>query len=268
MVRKNSPFFVLWNKICIFEKKQVEMTFIEAAITILKKFNNKPLSSSEIWKRIEEEKLLYSEGKTPWATLNTILLTNSDNSNIKKRSKNPILTIEENSKPLKFSLILNEIDKELPLILDEIDEKIIKTPLCEITDESLGWKKLNISNNYENIVYELTDCEEYTYIIEDKLRETIKIGKTKNDPTLRVNQLKTGNPSIKLLLVFPSTFYSEDELHKEYDDYRKDLEWFFFTKKLKLFVDNEISKKNLILEAYSKKIELIEIENKIFEKLK
>ena len=33
------------------------MTFIEAAITILKKFNNKSLSSSEIWSKIEEENL-------------------------------------------------------------------------------------------------------------------------------------------------------------------------------------------------------------------
>ena len=87
------------------------MTFIEAAITILKKFNNKSLSSSEIWSKIEEENLVKSDGKTPWATLNTILLTNSNNSNIKIRSKTPILTIEENSKPQKFSLLLDEIEK-------------------------------------------------------------------------------------------------------------------------------------------------------------
>jgi hypothetical protein len=244
------------------------MTFIEAAITILKKFNNKSLSSSEIWSKIEEENLVKSDGKTPWATLNTILLTNSNNSNIKIRSKTPILTIEENSKPQKFSLLLDEIEKNTIQIFDEVDEKIENTLLCEITDESLGWKKLKLSNNDENIVYEITDCEEYTYIIEDKLRETIKIGKTKNDPFLRVNQLKTGNPSINLLLVFPSTFYSEDELHKEYDDYRKDLEWFFFTKKLKIFVNNEITKKNLILETYSKKLQLIEFENKMIDILK
>ena len=66
---------------------------------------------TQIWKKIEEEKILNSDGKTPWATLNTILLTNSNNSNIKIKSKNPILTIEENSKPQKFSLLLDEIEK-------------------------------------------------------------------------------------------------------------------------------------------------------------
>lgn len=46
------------------------MTFIEAAIQILKENGNKPMLSSEIWLEIENQKLVNTNGKTPGSTLN------------------------------------------------------------------------------------------------------------------------------------------------------------------------------------------------------
>lgn len=54
------------------------MTFLEASKLVLEKNNNKPLSCSEIWKIIEDEKMVDSVGKTPILSLNTILHRSND----------------------------------------------------------------------------------------------------------------------------------------------------------------------------------------------
>jgi hypothetical protein len=208
------------------------MTFIEASIEILKQNGNQPLSSREIWNKISEQNLVKTKGKTPWASLNTILIFHSRSEYKKKLYFN----IASN-KPLKFTILdLNTIhlgiEKEDTNIEEE--ETLEKSLLYSITSKELEWKKLTVYNNNENIEYELLDCQEYTYIIEDKAHATIKIGKTKNDPELRFNQLKTANPSIKLLHVFPSEQWSESDLHQKFGDIQKDLEWFFFTKGLRI----------------------------------
>jgi len=50
------------------------MTFIEGAIFILEKNGNKPMTSNDIWKEISDLGLVDTKGKTPAASLNTIML--------------------------------------------------------------------------------------------------------------------------------------------------------------------------------------------------
>ena len=73
---------------------------------------------------------------------------------------------------------------------------------------------------------------------------------------LRFNQLKTANPSIKLLHVFPSDQWSESDLHEKFSDVQKDLEWFFFTKGLRMFIWEEMNKHGRIIFSYDKRKEL------------
>jgi hypothetical protein len=232
------------------------MTFIEASIEILKQNGNQPLSSREIWNKISEQNLVKTNGKTPWASLNTILIYHS-RPDYKKNQKRTIYFSETSKNPIKFTILdLNTIHLEIEKEDTNIEETLEKSPLYSITSKELEWKKLTVYNNNENIEYELSDCNEYTYIIEDKAHATIKIGKTKNDPELRFNQLKTANPSIKLLHVFPSEQWSESDLHQKFGDIQKDLEWFFFTKGLRIFISEEMNKHGRMLFSYEKKKEL------------
>jgi len=229
------------------------MTFIEAATEILRQNGNQPMSAREIWKKISEQNLVKTSGKTPWATLNTMLLNHS-----REQYKKTIYFNVASEKPLKFVIAdLNTIHLGIEKEDESINEEIIiKEPLYSVTSKELGWKKLSVFNNNENIEYEISDCEEYTYVMEDKAHATIKIGKTKNDPEIRFNQLKTANTSIKLLHVFPSCQWSEIELHKNLNDFQKDLEWFFFAKGLKNFISDEMMKHDKVIFSYEKKKEL------------
>ena len=228
------------------------MKFIEAAIEILRQNGNQPMKSREIWNKISEKKLIESKGKTPWASLHTILIYHSKPEYNKKLYFN--ITSD---KPQKFSILdLNTI--HLGVEDDDAisDSFIENTALYSITSEELGWKKLSVYNNNDNIEYRVSTCEEYTYIIEDKAHATIKIGKTKNNPLLRFNQLKTANPSIKLLHVFTSDQWSESDLHEKFNDIQKDLEWFFYTKGLSSFIIEEMDKHDKVLSSYNKRKEL------------
>lgn len=233
------------------------MTFIEASIEILLENGNQPLSAKEIWDRISGKGLVKTKGKTPSATLNTNLITHS-----RPEYKKKIYFDIVSTSPQKFIVSnLNTthlgVEKE-----DELEDEIIENRirLYSTTSKDVNWKKLTIYNNNENIEYELSDCDEYTYIIEDKAHATIKIGKTKNDPELRFNQLKTANPSIKLLHVFTSDEWSESDLHNKFNDFQKDLEWFFYTKGLKSFMNTEISKHERVISSYERKNQLEESE--------
>lgn len=235
------------------------MTFIEAAIEILKQNDNQPMSAREIWSNIELQSLVKTNGKTPWASLNTILIHHS-----RSEYKNKIYFNISSQKPLKFTITdLNIINSDIEDKAENINKD--KISLYSITCKDIGWKKLTVYNNNNNIEYEISDCEEYTYIIEDIAHATIKIGKTKNDPEQRLNQLRTGNPTLNLIHVFPSIIFSEQELHNNFNDFQKDLEWFFYTKGLKNFLNIEIEKHNRVLISYKKKLELEEKENKMFE---
>lgn len=236
------------------------MTFIEAATKILTDEGNVPMTSREIWAKICERNLYTSKGKTPLATLNAVILRHSMNANVAYKS-NDLFIITENY-PIKVKLINAPAVGSQQQTEDKVEDTFNKVLLYQITCSETEWKTLSIYNNNENIEYDISSCEEYTYIIEDKAHATVKIGKTKNDPILRLNQLKTANPSISLLHVFPASQFSESELHSKFIDYQKDLEWFFYAKSIKLFLSSEITKHTSILKAFSKRqiLDLIEAE--------
>lgn len=236
------------------------MTFIEAAIEILKQNDNQFMKPRDIWKQISEQKLIKTSGKTPWLSLYTCLLYHS-----RSEYKKSIYFNVTSDKPLKFNIkdltTLNTKLEEYPIETQTDNQNLeSKTLLYQITSKNLGWKKLSIFNNDNNIEYIIDECEEYTYVIEDKAHATIKIGKTKNDPEQRLAQLRTGNPSLTILHVFPSSQFSESQLHQKFGDFQKDLEWFFYAKGLKNFISEELNRHQSILSAYSKKIELEEKE--------
>lgn len=237
------------------------MTFVEAAIKILKE-NNIPMTSEEIWDKIFEQNLIKSIGKTPSATLKTAMSCSSVNSNLTRQNKVKYFEIVENN-PIKYILLNNNQE----IIIEEEPIKEEKILLYQITSQELEWKLLSVYNNQENIEYEISDCNEYTYIMEDNGYSIIKIGKTKNDPILRWNQLKTANPTIKLLHVFPSIYLSESDLHKKFNDYKKDLEWFFYTKHIQNFLIDEMNKHNKTLISYSKRKELDMLEDNMIKQL-
>lgn len=186
---------------------------------------------------------------------------------IKKYQLNATVEIISNNAvdSVQESLIGETTITEVEVPKDEI-EKIF---LYSVTDRSLNWKKLNVYMDITNsqLIYELDDCEEFTYMIHDRTNDAIKIGKTTKDPELRLAQLRTGNPSITLLHTFPSSLFSEKELHDKFDDFVKNLEWFFYTKVLQKFIsDNQVTHSK-ILESYKKRLELDKLEREILNHL-
>lgn len=93
-------------------------TFLSAAIKVLKMNNNKPMSSSEIWDIIEKNDLYRSSGKTPAASLNTVLHSKSINSNISSKSKHPEFECV-GTNPIKFKLIHYMSDNIRKTLLSE-----------------------------------------------------------------------------------------------------------------------------------------------------
>ena len=81
-----------------------DRTFISSAIHILKMNQNSPMSAREIWQEIERLKLYETSGKTPIASLNSIMLGSSKNSNIKNKSKNIVFECVGDN-PIKFKLL-------------------------------------------------------------------------------------------------------------------------------------------------------------------
>lgn len=100
------------------------MTFIEAANEILKLNGNKPMSSNEIWDGILSLNLMKNNAKTPKASLNVLMLSSSNNSNIKRKSKKINYTIVSKN-PTKFKRIDDEvIDVDFDITSDEILQNI------------------------------------------------------------------------------------------------------------------------------------------------
>jgi hypothetical protein len=242
------------------------MKFIEAALKILNE-NNTPITANDLWEVIESRKLVPTMGKTPWQSLNAQMILYSSNSTAKGKHKNSLFTIIENTRPYQYILFnpnINIISEP-----SEIEETPIeKVLLYQIVDKSLDWKTLSIYNHDENIEYHLGDSMEFTYIMEDQAHSTVKIGRTTNEPEIRLNSLKTANPSIKLLHVFPSSQYSESELHNKFEIFRKDREWFFYAKDVKDFIQSELGKHRDILESYEKRLELDKLESSMLNKFR
>lgn len=78
------------------------MTFLETATKILKDNNNQPMSSRDILDSIEKQSLVHTKGKTPWASLNSIMLYSSS-TDLKNYSRRLIQNI------LKSSYVENAI---------------------------------------------------------------------------------------------------------------------------------------------------------------
>jgi hypothetical protein len=97
------------------------MTYIEAAIEILRQNNNNPMSSRDIWEQISNQNLVKTDGKTPKATLNAIMIEKSSNSNFKSKAKKPYFMIVSKN-PMKFIILENEV---INVDFDLSDEEII-----------------------------------------------------------------------------------------------------------------------------------------------
>jgi hypothetical protein len=242
------------------------MKFIEAALKILNE-NNTPITANDLWEIIESRKLVPTMGKTPWQSLNAQMILYSSNSTAKGKHKNSLFTIIENTRPYQY-ILFNPNDKIISEPSEIEETPIERVLLYQIVDKSLDWKTLSIYNHDENIEYHLGDSMEFTYIMEDQAHSTVKIGRTTNEPELRLNSLKTANPSIKLLHVFPSSQYSESELHKKFEIFRKDREWFFHANDVKDFIQSELIKHRDILESYEKRLELDKLESSMLNKFR
>jgi hypothetical protein len=96
--------FVELNKNTILnEAIDPGMTFIDAAKFILNEFENKPMTSKEIWDEIDKRNLVRTSGKTPQASLNTVILNDCVDSPVNgNRSRNIFKIVEKN--PAKFIL--------------------------------------------------------------------------------------------------------------------------------------------------------------------
>ncbi len=128
---------IIKNDITFEELKEdkTDFTFLSAAMRVLKDNKNKPMSTKEIWDEIEERGLYKSDGKTPIASLSTILGAHSKNSNNKSKSDKIHLEVV-GDKPVRYRLIryVSDIIRE-SLIEDGF---ITKDQLIEI------FKSLNL----------------------------------------------------------------------------------------------------------------------------
>lgn len=96
--------FIDDNKNIILDQKiEPGMTFHGAAKLILEEFGNKPMSANEIWSEIEKRRLVKTGGKTPAASLTTIILNDSVDSPVKSSNSKNIFKIVSNS-PNKYIL--------------------------------------------------------------------------------------------------------------------------------------------------------------------
>ncbi len=98
------------------------MTFLELAEQVLKD-ENRPLTANEIWTLATEkgyDKLLNSEGKTPWQTLYAQIYVNA-----KDNPKS--LFAQTNSRPKKFYLKSQATQFDLAAIEDETVEIVLPT---------------------------------------------------------------------------------------------------------------------------------------------
>lgn len=86
------------------EKNLSDFTFLTASIKVLKDFENNSMSAKEIWSEIEKTGIYKTDGKTPAASLNTIMSGASINSNNSNKSKKMYFECV-GDKPIKYRLI-------------------------------------------------------------------------------------------------------------------------------------------------------------------
>jgi hypothetical protein len=133
--------FIDENKNIILDEKispiltdsEKDHTFISASIQVLKKFENIPMTAKEIWDHIEKTGIYKTDGKTPAATLNSLMSSSSVNSNNSNKSKKLIFECV-GEKPIKYRL-LNYTPKRVRESLIE-DGFITKEMLIEILSKN------------------------------------------------------------------------------------------------------------------------------------
>jgi len=251
------------------------MKFLDAAIKILLDNDNTSMSVREIWEEISKQKLVETTGKTPWASLNTIILYGCVNSPIDpnqlkkepERNKNIFDIIGKNPHKFKLNSLYLKSNSETPK--DQPQPTTIIVPkereiVYQLTCEELEWKCLTIYKDDDHLNFELAECPDYTYVFDDNTK--LKIGRTSQEnPIRRLDAMKTANPTIHIDIVFPSSQHPEKELHKRFDDSRMvdNREWFHKTKSLSKFIDEHKKKNEIALDWYHKQNKINEIEKLI-----
>ena len=113
----------------ILTDTEKDHTFISASIQVLKNFENVPMSAKEIWDHIEKIGSYKAVGKTPAASLYTIMSGSSINSNNSNKSKKLIFE-SVGTNPIKFKLINYTPKRVRESLID--DGFITKEMLIEI----------------------------------------------------------------------------------------------------------------------------------------
>lgn len=252
------------------------MTFLEAAIKVLYDNGNIPMSHMEIWDIINKQKLVESNGKTPWASLNTIILYSCVNSPIDPKYLDKTSDKTRNifdivGKPMKFKLNDSFLEKRFseklitPKQIESVEApkpidppKQIepgKTLIHQVTTEDLNWKTLQVfKNEHGDIEFDIVEnVGGYTYLLDEPVSKRVKIGYSKN-PNGRIATHQTSNTNLEHIIVFPTSLYSERSLHQRFSSYRdiqcRAKEFFFRTKELDDFIKEELDKQENTLSFY------------------
>jgi HB1, ASXL, restriction endonuclease HTH domain len=271
------------------------MKFLEAAKVILQQNSNKPMSAKEITTEILNQKLCKTKGKTPWASLNTMMLAHSVNSSLSDKSlkshnsKNIQLFEMVGNLPVKFILTNNTLFNKIEIEdNDEVEtesiikdeNKILLHTICAFdfnqNKEILNWDKrisvYNIDNKIECIIEKQ---ENITYFFLDPANSQVKIGKASdtNDPLKRLNQFKTSNPRLEIIYACPFELYTEKgenqsllypfTAHEIFDEIKvhPNREFFYYAKKLENLISDLRLKHEEMLKLYNLQLTKEEQEN-------
>lgn len=145
------------DKIKTFKKSSNGMSFVDAAIQILKDANT-PLTSNKIWE--ESADLVKTSGLTPESSMKTILLKYCDNSSVASGYKTKYFHIIGDN-PMTYWLIdrmdeLQDIDQEPEDSTEETIDVLVnpfQQSICVLGESGSG-KSVTIENILENEVHE------------------------------------------------------------------------------------------------------------------
>lgn len=246
-------------------------TFKEAAIKALREVNNEPKTAKELWEIIDEHGWKQSNGKTPWATLRRVMGEHSD----KKWESTPdgkdvIFKRLEERTPQEFRLVTEDREERVEEETQpESEEEASVSRVLEVTSEKIDWQKIRVVDNNGNLEYTVEDPQAYTYMMLDGRGEKVKIGRTTRTPTKRLKQFQTPNPNMSVEVAFPESRFSESELHERFDNelYRESRELFFYTKRLRTFVEKQKKLNEKVLNRYEYEQKIQSLDEEIIESL-
>jgi|APHM01.1.fsa_nt_gi T5orf172 domain. len=242
------------------------MNYEEAAIEAFRLSNNEAKTAKELWQIIESEGLKESSGKTPWATLRTVLTRHSDNPYESRPERNGEVFFDRltEESPDKFKLIekqnenLNTVEK---CIENEKENQFV----TEVTSSKIDWQKVIVKNNNGNLEYHTENCVQYTYFITGQHKEKVKIGKTRQTPEDRLKSMSTGHPDLNIAIAVPASKLSESQAHKKFDNERHRDEWFFRTKRIRNYIKRQKQLTENVIERYRYEQKMKELDAKVLE---